>query len=49
MFFAASLSIVSNVFPADERSKGIEIWASIGTVGLAIGPLAGGFLTEALS
>ncbi|MDQ3911436.1 MAG: MFS transporter, partial [Actinomycetota bacterium] len=48
-FFAASLSIVSNAFPPDERSKGIGIWASIGTVGLAIGPLVGGFLTEALS
>src|SRR3712207_5948204 len=48
-FFAASLSIVSNAFPADERSKGIGAWAGIGTVGLAIGPLVGGFLTQTLS
>lgn len=48
-FFAASLSIVSNVFPPEERSRGIGIWAGIGAVGLAIGPLVGGFLTEALS
>ena len=48
-FFAASLSIVSNAFPAEERSKGIGVWAGIGTVGLAIGPLVGGFLTETLS
>src|SRR3712207_896376 len=48
-FFAASLSIVSNAFPPDERSKGIGVWAGIGTVGLAIGPLIGGFLTQALS
>jgi MFS family permease len=48
-FFAASLSIVSNAFPPDERSKGIGVWAGIGTVGLAIGPLIGGFLTQSLS
>ena len=48
-FFAASLSIVSNAFPPDERSKGIGVWAGIGTVGLAIGPLIGGFLTQTLS
>ena len=48
-FFAASLSIVSNAFPPDQRSKGIGVWAGIGTVGLAIGPLIGGFLTQALS
>jgi EmrB/QacA subfamily drug resistance transporter len=48
-FFAASLSIVSNAFPPEERSKGIGVWAGIGTVGLAIGPLVGGFLTQALS
>ena len=48
-FFAASLSIVSNAFPPEERSKGIGVWAGIGTVGLAIGPLIGGFLTQTLS
>jgi EmrB/QacA subfamily drug resistance transporter len=48
-FFAASLSIVSNAFPPDQRSKGIGVWAGIGTVGLAIGPLVGGFLTQTLS
>jgi EmrB/QacA subfamily drug resistance transporter len=48
-FFAASLSIVSNAFPPNERSKGIGVWAGIGTVGLAIGPLVGGYLTQTLS
>ncbi len=48
-FFAASLSIVSNAFPPQQRSRGIGIWAAIGTVGLAIGPLVGGFLTQSLS
>src|SRR3712207_2778149 len=48
-FFAASLSIVSNAFSPEERSQGIGVWAGIGTVGLAIGPLVGGFLTQTLS
>src|ERR671928_209835 len=48
-FFAASLSIVSNAFSPEERSKGIGVWAGIGTVGLAIGPLVGGYLTQTLS
>ena len=48
-FFAASLSVVSNAFPPEERGAGIGAWAAVGTVGLAAGPLAGGFLTEALS
>ena len=34
--FAASLSIVSNAFPPEERSKGIGVWAGIGTVGLVL-------------
>jgi predicted MFS family arabinose efflux permease len=48
-FFSASLSIVSTAFPPEERSKGIGVWAGIGTVGLAVGPLIGGFLTQTLS
>ena len=35
-FFAASLSIVSNAFPPEERSKGIGVWAGIGTVVLCL-------------
>lgn len=48
-FFAASLPIVSGAFPPEERSKGIAMWAAVSGIGLAIGPLVGGFLTEALS
>ncbi len=42
----ATLSIITNVFPAKERGKAIGVWA--GTAGLAgvLGPLTGGFLLE---
>ena len=49
MFLTASLSIVSNAFPPEERSRGIGIWAGIIGVGIAVGPLVGGFLTEVAS
>ena len=41
----ATLSIITNVFPAQERGRAIGVWA--GVAGLAIlGPLVGGFLLE---
>src|SRR3954468_16342908 len=42
----ATLSIITNVFPVQERGKAIGVWA--GTAGLAgvLGPLTGGFLLE---
>src|SRR5919205_4487765 len=49
VFLTASLSIVSNAFPPEERSRGIGIWAGIIGVGIAVGPLIGGFLTEVAS
>jgi EmrB/QacA subfamily drug resistance transporter len=49
MFFANSLSIVSNAFPVEQRGVGIGIWSSVGTVGSAVGPLFGGILSQFLS
>ena len=42
----ATLSIITNLFPAQERGRAIGVWA--GTAGLAgvLGPLVGGFLLQ---
>jgi EmrB/QacA subfamily drug resistance transporter len=45
----ATLSIITNVFPAHERSRAIAIWAGIAAGGAALGPIASGFLLRHFS
>jgi EmrB/QacA subfamily drug resistance transporter len=42
----ATLSIITNVFPANERGRAIGVWAGTAGIAVALGPLTGGFLLE---
>src|SRR3712207_991661 len=46
MIMPATLSILTNVFPREERARAVAIWAGISGSGAAIGPLLTGFVLE---
>jgi EmrB/QacA subfamily drug resistance transporter len=46
LIMPATLSIITNVFPKEERAKAIGIWSAMAAVGVGLGPLFGGLLLE---
>jgi EmrB/QacA subfamily drug resistance transporter len=46
LIMPATLSIISNVFPREERGKAIGIWSGMASMGIGLGPLMGGLLLE---
>src|SRR5215213_7675078 len=48
LIMPTTLSILTNVFPAEERPKAIGIWAAVAGIGVGVGPAAGGLLIEQL-
>jgi EmrB/QacA subfamily drug resistance transporter len=44
----ATLSIITQAFPPEQRGTAIGTWAGVSAMALAIGPVVGGFLTESV-
>jgi EmrB/QacA subfamily drug resistance transporter len=44
-----TLSVLTNIFPERERPRAIAMWAAVAGIGVAVGPITGGFLLEHFS
>ncbi len=48
MIMPATLSIIVDVFPREERAKAIGIWSAVAGIGVPMGMVVGGWLLESL-
>jgi len=48
MILPATLAIITNVFPREERGKAIGVWAGLNGIGIALGPIIGGLIIDRL-
>ncbi len=46
LIMPSTLSILTDVFPREERGKAIGIWAAVAGLGIGLGPVTGGILLE---
>jgi len=46
LLMTSTLSIVTNVFPREERGRAIGMWAGVSAMGIFLGPVIGGALLE---
>src|SRR3954470_22456071 len=44
-----TLTLLTAAFPVEQRARALGMWSAIAGLGVALGPIAGGLLTDALS
>jgi DHA2 family multidrug resistance protein-like MFS transporter len=49
LIMPATLSIIMDVFPQEERGKAMGVWAGMAAIGVGLGPLIGGSVIELFS
>ncbi|MGN6781117.1 MAG: DHA2 family efflux MFS transporter permease subunit [Marmoricola sp.] len=48
MITPQTMAIITRIFPAAERGKAMAVWGATAGVAMVVGPVLGGFLTDAL-
>ncbi len=46
LIMPSTLSIITDIFPPNERGRAIAVWAAIAGLGIVAGPVIGGWLLE---